>query len=192
MPTKRTRRARNRRAEVPPNVIALLNDREPENAVKYFMTDNELRAAWNQIKDEVLAGWIEELPGTRPLHWWRFSAPEPRRRLGGTGTPSHEVLADTPWYIFGIPASWVSRWQADFYNGRARDIHGHRIGTEYEEGHFAGVAIDANDPPEYEAEASFLERHALFLPGERERLGAADFEPEAVLPADEEGDAGDS
>ena len=180
MPSKRTRRTRQRRVEVPANVIALLSDREPENAVKYFMTDNELRAAWNQIKDEVLAGWIEELPGTRPLHWWRFSAPEPRRRLGGTGTPAHEVLANVPNYSFGIPTDWVSKWQADYYNGRSRDIHGEPIGTEYREGHFAGVAIDPEDPPRYESEAVYLERHGLLLPGEFERLTEDDFEPEAV------------
>jgi hypothetical protein len=32
---------------------------------------------------------------------------------------------------------------------------------------------------DHESEASFLLRHALFLPGEAERLTAADYEPEA-------------
>ncbi len=180
MATKRTRRARGLRAEVPANVVALLNDNEPHNAVKFFMTDRELRAAWDRVRDEILAEWIEEWAGSRPRHWWRFEAPELRRRLGGTGTPCHEVLADSPWYIFGVPASWVSQWQADYYNGRAVDIHNKRIGTEYEEGHFAGLAIDTEAPPTFESEASYLQRLGLLLPGEFERLTEADFEPERI------------
>ena len=34
---------------------------------------------WNDVKNEVLAYWVANYPGTRPKTWWRFSAPEPRR-----------------------------------------------------------------------------------------------------------------
>lgn len=157
MPSKRQRRTRQRRVEVPAKVIALLNDSEPENAVKYFMTDNELRAAWNQIKDELLAGWIEELPGTRPFHWWRFSDPEPRRRLGGIGQPLHEVSAYVENYEYGLLSDWVtSDWRGK------------------------GVPIDPQNPPVFESEAAYLRRLGLLLPGEFERLTEADFEPEMI------------
>jgi hypothetical protein len=41
-------------------------------------------------------------------------------------------------------------------------------------------AFDPADPPLFEAEASYLERHGLFLPGERRRLRKADWAPEAA------------
>lgn len=40
--------------------------------------------------------------------------------------------------------------------------------------------IDADDPPRFESQAAYLKRDGLFLPGEEERLTAADFEPEVV------------
>ena len=41
----------------------------------------------------------------------------------------------------------------------------------------AMVDVDENDPPTFEAQATYLERHGLLLPGERKRLKKADFEP---------------
>ncbi len=70
-------------------------------------------------------------------------------------------------------------------------MDGHRIGEEYEEGHFAGVAIDPGDPPRYESEASYLRRLGLLLPGESKRLRKADFDPEVVLPEDDDEDEAD-
>ena len=107
MPTKRTRRTRQRRVEVPVDVVALLSALEPENAVEFFMTDPNLRIAWDRVRDEILAGWIEQRPGSRPLYWWRYSAPEPRRRVGGTGQAAHEVAAFAEVYEYGLPTVWV-------------------------------------------------------------------------------------
>ncbi len=197
MPTKRTRRARGRRAEIPADLCSWLADENPNYTGHYFLTNLELRAAWAQVGAEILETRAREQPGTRPHHWWLFDAPrqpagnfpecyydgklpEPRHRLGGTGTPAHEVLANVPNYSFGIPTDWVSKWQADYYNGRRRDIHGKRIGTEYHEGHFAGLPIDPSDPPTFESEASYLQRLGLLLPGEFERLSEDDFQPEAI------------
>ena len=85
-----------------------------------------------------------------------------------------------PHYAFGIPTKFVDRWEQSYYNGRSRDIHGKPIGTEYEEGHFAGVAPDPDDPPRFESEASYLRRLDLLLPDELKRLTEADFEPETI------------
>ena len=180
MPTKRTRRGRNRRTEIPADLVNYLKDEPGIPRDFYFWDERDIRAAWNEVKDSILADWTDTYPGTRPLHWWKFEAPEPRRRVGGTGTPAHEVFANLPCYAFGIPVSWVSQWQADYYNGRRRDVNGKRIGTEYREGHFAGVAIDPEDPPLYESEAEYLRRHGLLLPGERKRLSPDDFESEYI------------
>jgi hypothetical protein len=58
------------------------------------------RALWAQVRDELLTVWIAENPGTRPFAWWLLDAPrkvfedgatgvgpEPRRHVGGSGTP---------------------------------------------------------------------------------------------------------
>ena len=171
MPTKRTRRARNRRAEIPDDLRSWLADENPKYTGFYFLTDLELRAAWNKAKDEILEDWAREEPGARPRYWWQYEAPEPRRRLGGTGTPSYEVSAYVEHYEWGLPDHWVTQPDVD------------RPG-----GDFAGVAIDPSDPPRFESEAAYLGRLGLFLPGELERLSEADFEPELIMP--EEGDAG--
>ena len=86
---------------------------------------------------------------------------------------------------------FVSQWQEDYYNGRSKDIHGERIGTDYKEGDFSGVAIDPEDPPRYESQATYLKRLDLLLPGELKRLTSADFEPELVMPEDDETEAAD-
>jgi hypothetical protein len=138
-------------------------------------------------------------PGARPRCWWDYSAPrqpsgswpgwwldgklpEPRLRLGGVGTPVHEVLAYVPGFEYGLPVLWVERWMAEYYNGRARDVHGKPIGTSHKPGDFKGVPIDPDDPPVFESQAAYLERHGLLLPGERRRLRKVDLEPERVLP----------
>jgi hypothetical protein len=82
--------------------------------------------------------------------------------------------------IYGLPVRWVEVWMTVFYNGRAGDINGKPIGTEYKPGDFKSVPIDPDDPPLYESQAAYLERHGLFLPGARRRLRKADFEPQAV------------
>lgn len=146
-------------------------------------------AAWEEHGEEILRGWIEERPGTRPAYWWGHVAPEPRQRLGGIGTPAHEVLAYAPTFRFGIPIYWVLPWCVEYYNGRARDVHGKPIGTEFKDGQFTGQAIDPDDPPRYESEAAYLDRHRLLTAEERAALPEDAFEPEVVLPTtdDEEG-----
>ena len=80
MPTKRTRRARNRRVEVTPEMHAYLTD-ELEHL--YFFENPEISAAWAQLGAEILESWVLVHPGTRPRMWWRLSAPEPGRLSNG-------------------------------------------------------------------------------------------------------------
>lgn len=133
--------------------------------------------------------WVREHPGTRPSLWWRFEAPrqtedvhpgwdfdpakpEPRRRVGGTGTPVCECTCTVPHYRYGIPTEWVLPGEPDPPGFEPR---GPALWLRE-----CAVAFDPDDPPRFEAEAAYLERYGLFLPGERRRLTPVDFEPEVV------------
>jgi hypothetical protein len=152
----------------------------PIESFRLRFCDDDARQIWRAARAEILVDWIAEHPGTRPWAWWRFDATEPRRRLGGVGTPAHEVLAYLDHFPFGLPAHWVQPWMVEYYNGRARNIHGERIGTEYREGHFAGVAIDPVAPPRFESQAAYLDRHALLDSADRLKLPEDAFEPESI------------
>ena len=153
---------------------------------------------WEKHKTQILDDFIEKNPGRRPFCWWKFSAPrwsrpywadlfpgefpEPRQRVGGIGTEIYEVLNIKPRFYFGIPIDFVDQWTADFYNGRLEHLKKDTfLKYDYKEGHFAGIGLDVNDPPQYEAEATYLKRHSLLLKSEEKRLRKADFEPVSVL-----------
>lgn len=169
---------------------------------EYFKPPGYTERAWHDLRDDILSTFIAAHPGCRPWGWWAFSAPraplgmfrgwldgrlpEPRLRLGGTGTPSREVLNYVPAFAFGIPIDWVREWAVSYYNGRALDGHGQRIGSEYSEGHFPYFAIDPDDPPRFESEASYLQRHGLLTTSEARR---ADFTPEPIIFLEDDPDA---
>jgi hypothetical protein len=159
---------------------------------------------WESNRNEYLPLWIKQHPCVRPIPWWLYDAPrwndpfegcffhgtlpEPRQRLGGIGTPSYEVLAYVPNFNKGIPTSWVSKFDEAYYNGRSKDVHGNPIGTEYKEGDFEGVAINESDPPRFESEASYLQRHGLLTPEEKKYLAKHQelMEPEKIELTEEE------
>lgn len=148
----------------------------------------EPRTLWEKHRDEFLPAFIREHPGRRPTPWWQWDAPrqadqgsgfwyegtlpEPRRRLGGIGTPAAEVLAVVPAFAFGIPTGWVTQFEADYH------------GSD-----FAGKPIDPADPPTFESEAAYLRRRRLLTPAERAHLRAHPelLTPEAVTIDKEEG-----
>ena len=180
MATRRRPKNRRRRA-LTECESAVLTD--GDHIDRFFMTDDEIADLWADHGAEITAQWAAENPGTRPSLWWRYDAPrwspparhadyyaadtlpEPRQRLGGTGTPAHEVLAYSPRWPYGVPLDWVHPSDPKHY------------GPE-----FKGVPIDPNDPPTYESQASYLQRHGLLLPGEA--LPDDAFEPETVTYAD--------
>ena len=65
-----------------------------------------------------------------------------------------------------------------YYSGLAVDVRGNPIGGKL--AIFKGAAIDPNDPPRFESQATYLRRLGLFLAGEERRLRKADFEAETV------------
>jgi len=158
------------------------------------------RLLWSECCHELVAEWIKSNPGSRPYAWWAFDAPrlppeqygrhanacyitsliEPRKKLGGIGTPAHEVLNYAPQFHFGIPTSWVDQFHVGYYNGRTLDLHGDPIGTTYQPGDFQADAFDPLDPPIYEAEATYLQRHGLLTAAEETRLLLEGFDPVRV------------
>jgi hypothetical protein len=189
MPVRK--RSLNRREELGDGGEDWLKWERSDNAFWFecSKSEDELRDIWKQNSERIVAEHVAEFPGTRPYRWWQFEAPrspkgtylnrfydgelpEPRKRLGGIGTPHHEVLGYKPSFAFGIPIGWVDQWQVDYYTGVAVDIHGKRISEHHVGSGFAGVAVDLYDPPTFESEATYLDRHKLFLPGERRRWEA--------------------
>jgi hypothetical protein len=152
----------------------LTGERAPGDAETFMLQrgGSQLKAIWKAVNRELLNDWIKQNPCSRPWAWWEWDAPraEPRQRLGGTGTPDYEVLAYVPHFDHGIPTGWITKFDEAYYNGRALDIHGNPIGTEHKEGDFSGVAIDPTDPPTFESEAAYLQRHGLLTPAEARHL----------------------
>jgi len=176
---------------VDPSIIHFLLHGEAEKGtegwrlyIERFFNPGCIERAWVSYRKALLKDWARNHPCTRPLLWWKHDAPkEPvkgwdherwdsaqRRRLGGTGTPTHEVLGSWGGFSYGIPTGWIDQWSVDYYNGRAKDIHGKIIPTKYKEGHFKGKAIDPNNPPIFESEAAYLERHDFLTPTEKTYL----------------------
>lgn len=46
-------------------------------------TRDEARQMWEVYRDEIMADWIAENPGTRPRAWWWWDAPEMREQTKG-------------------------------------------------------------------------------------------------------------
>lgn len=161
MPYRRTTPKR-LSGEIPPALRAFLETGERESGdVLAFLLDRDpsrLHKAWRECRKVILCDWIARCPGTRPWAWWVCDAPqEPvpgwpddraaqRKRLGGTGTPQHEVVAVAPHFDRGVPVSWF-------------DAEGAAL--------FGGVAVDEADPPRYESEAAYLQRHNLLSASEQ-------------------------
>jgi hypothetical protein len=88
----------------------------------------------------------------------------------------HEISAYAPSFSYGIPNNWfeVPERPAGLQMGEFLDAH-------YAELARRCAPINPDDPPLFESQATYLERHGLLLPGERRRLTKQDFEPEKVI-----------
>ena len=123
-----------------------------------YLERRPLQEVWAEHRATIVEHHIRRRPGTRPFRWWQYDASEPRRRLGGIGTPLHECSGFIAPFEYGIPSAW--RLQGDYF-------------TE-------GVPISEIAPPAYESQAAYLARHKLFLPGERQRVPPRAFWRELV------------
>jgi hypothetical protein len=75
------RRSRDRLGLTQEHVDALLTGHDFCGA--FNGAEIAMRHAWDSLRDELLQQWIAEHPGTRPWAWWKFDAPELRRRVNG-------------------------------------------------------------------------------------------------------------
>ncbi len=119
-----------------------------------------VRDMWRELGADIVQEHAQAAPGTRPSLWWKHDAPEGRRRLDdGPGKPGWPDRLSR-----GIPTGW--QWPRTLPVGAT----------------FVGgpEPCDPDHPPLYEAEAHYLRRLDLLLPGELERLEPEDFEPEAI------------
>lgn len=169
------RGSRSDNAMVPDYVWKMLVD-APDAGEKlpldWFRVDGEaaLRDAWERFGVEIVARWAIDRAGTRPSLWWKFEAPEPRRRTGGRGDPLWIGLpAYTPQFRLGVPSLWLDQQTVDFYRERM-------------DSRLNGVPVDPADPPRFESQAEYLRRNGPLELGERQRLDKAAFDDEVVLP----------
>jgi hypothetical protein len=92
-----------------------------------------LEGLWAAHGEAITADWAAEHPGTRPACWWRWTAPraaagtrwgryevrdatqfpDPRKRLGGIGTPAPEGLNTIPRFELGLPVDWAAADPSD-------------------------------------------------------------------------------
>jgi hypothetical protein len=110
---------------------------------------------WRELGETITAEWAQDRPGRRPSSWWRFDAPEPRRRLKGCGEASWPDRLSR-----GLPTGW--HWPVAIPGGQ-----------------FSGgpAPCDPSDPPLFESEPAYLRRLGLLVDGEADRLTDVDYEP---------------
>lgn len=118
-----------------------------------FGGDQEaLEAAWKAFRVELLREWVAEHPGTRPWAWWRFDAPELRRRVDGRRHP----------FFSAKRAERVARLitRPDAADDLREQLNSTSFGVPC-----AHVCVD-DAQALYETEHDFLARHDMLLPGE--------------------------
>jgi hypothetical protein len=141
--------------------------------------------AWNLMRAQILAPWVEQHPGTRPTCWWTFDSPAPRVRLGGVGDRLSEVMAHSPSLSFGLPAEgWLTCALVETYRVRLHTQLWNRVQGR------AGVPLDPDNPPTFESQTTYLRRLTLLTEHEDWLWGAGqlDLEPERVELDDEDAD----
>jgi hypothetical protein len=90
------------------------------------------------------------------------------------------LKAIIPQFDFGIPTTWVTPFDCEYYNGRLRDVNGNLVHCSWQEGDFDGKAIDPKDPPRFEGEATYLARLKLLLKGEEAFIAGKSRQPEKI------------
>ena len=130
------------------SIPALTNLPDPDT----LEGDEAGRRVWESCRDTFLPAWIAKRPGTRPWAWWRWEAPERRRRIDGG---MHQF--DVPSYI-----AEAKRIKRDHPEGV--DL----MATTFGLPRYSGKNTDWT--AEYETEFDYLQRLNLLAPGEREAI----------------------
>ena len=134
----------------------------------YFLEydyDGSLRKLWDEHGTAVLTEWIEARPGGRPRTWWRFDAP----RMAAGMFPGCFYDGQLP-----SPRMFLA-------GAGCPDFEALNIVPHFELGRPDNwLGFDADDPPMFESQALYLDRHGLLCPCERRQLGSDAFEPETI------------
>jgi hypothetical protein len=170
----RVRRIAKRKREINPMVLAYLaagagqkleTDEDSHFEILLLRGPNRgtLRALWQEFGAGILAEWIAKHPGTRPARWWEFDAP---RQAPGRypGFWFDGQLPEPRLQVGGIgQAPWDAglAYYPEFVCG---------LPTFWE-------TYDQENPPLFETQASYLQRHGFLAPAERRKLTPADFLP---------------
>jgi hypothetical protein len=131
------------RKELTPEEVQMLFD--GFDFFRTFRSDEHRRRVWRENRGALMQMWFEdeENLGRRPWGWWRFDARELRRRVGGSG---RAVMDDED-----CPA-WA----------RKTSFGEPAVFAEY----------DPDDPPRFESQLEYLQRHELLTEEEQERLAS--------------------
>ena len=119
-----------------------------------FATVDAERSAWIEHRDYLLGKWIADEPGTRPAAWWKFDAPERRRRIDGKPHPF-----DDPTRIAILNSIKVEHPQWDLTQHTALSF-----------GLPAILFPETDLNAKFEAEDRSLDRLQLWMTGERRRF----------------------
>lgn len=123
-----------------------------------FPSDEQLVEYWEKMREEILAEYISQHPGTRPWAWWHFEAPEPRRMVGDPKEVGLEPDDSPPdrsykWKLyFGMPRNFRFLTKCI--------VSGFGLNSEN----------DARFESLFETQAAYLERLGLLMPEERRTL----------------------
>src|SRR5881397_1261067 len=122
---------------------------------------------WLAVRADFLPEWVQEHAGERPSWWYEFDAP----RMDESELETHGWRG-----AYFAPRVYQPRRRvggtglADFERySRMVPVFIYGIPARWH-------SIDPADPPRFESQASYLQRHGLFVPHEEERLSAEDFE----------------
>ncbi len=197
MGTKRRRRSRGRYETIPVGFEHFLAYGDFQAAceadrdtgwvkVFQFAVDHayeQRRVVWVSVRDRQLADWVASRPGTRPWAWWEYDAPRwhradlpvtladmPDGALRELAEPRRQVSGPRP--LHEMTDTWPQ-----FSYGCALQFD---------------RPIDVADPPQFEAQATYLSRHGLLSSEEQSRLPADAFEVETVVVDDDEVHEGDT
>jgi hypothetical protein len=171
MPTNRTRRTRHLKPTISDAVLRYLTTGENEEKdfdVFLLTCENdcsELQGLWQIAKDGIMADWLKKSPCTRPWAWWEFDAP---RHDTGTGA-YFEPLPIPRQRLGGKGQTSSQKWPA--------------VVPRYDRAIPSSWAdIDPEDPPTFESEAAYLQRHGLLSEAETHYLEKHPelMEPETV------------
>ena len=134
--------------------------------LKWSNNQGKLKKHWRQHKEDILSIWRLEHPGSRPWAWWLFDAPETlRHRLGGQGTADHEVFSKAEEIFFGVHVSYIQDDDFKAYMSLGETLPPY------------AQPFDPDNAPQWESEASYLQRHGLLTTDEECKLSPVDFKP---------------